>query len=170
MTWPQAWSVRPKVFDKLQSAMRIALSDGKDGINDNGENTDMRSIKEKVIVFRKWLIDDEQRKETYTKMLKQIDKYWEKLFADPLPVVTPEGIVYIQPQRTKNILEQMFREEKHQGRKKSGTASLSKVLKAMLAETPLVQNLRNSEYMDIILDGCSTLAERFSRIDAGLVQ
>jgi len=161
---------KAKVFDKLRSAMRIALPDGKDGINDNGENADMRSIKEKVIVFRKWLIGDEQRKETYTKMLKQIDKYWEKLFADPLPVLTPEGIVYIQPQRTNNILEQMFREEKHQGRKKSGTASLSKVLKAMLAETPLIQNLRNSEYMDIILDGCSTLAERFSRIDAGLVQ
>jgi hypothetical protein len=64
----------------------------------------------------------------------------------------------------------MFREEKRRSRKKSGTASLSKVLKAMLAETPLVQNLRNSEYMDVVLDGCTTLAERFSRIDAGLVK
>ena len=161
---------KAKVFDKLRSAMRIALPDGKDGIKDNGENTDMKSIEKKVIAFRKWLIDDDQRKETYAKMLKQIDKYWEKLFADPLPVVTSEGIVYIQPQRTNNILEHMFREEKHQGRKKSGTASLNKVLKAMLAETPLVRNLRNSEYMDIILDGCSTLAERFSRIDTALVQ
>jgi hypothetical protein len=103
-------------------------------------------------------------------MLKQIDNYWEKLFADPLPVVTPEGLVYIQPQRTNNILERMFREEKRRSRKKTGTASLNKVLKAMLAETPLVQNLRNREYMGIVLDGCSTLAERFSRIDAGLVQ
>ena len=154
-----------KVFDKLRSAMRIALPDGKDGINDNGANTDIRSIEEKVIAFRKWLIDDYERKETYTKMLKQIDEYWEKLFADPLPVVTPEGIVYIQPQRTNNILEQMFRDEKRRARKKSGTASLNKVLKAMLAETPLVQNLRNREYIDIILDGCSTLEERFCQID-----
>jgi hypothetical protein len=158
-----------KVFDKLRSAMRIALPDGKDGINDNGANTDIRSIEEKVIAFRKWLIDDYERKETYTKMLKQIDKYWEKLFADPLPVVTPEGIVYIQPQRTNNILEQMFRDEKRRARKKSGTASLNKVLKAMLAETPMVQNLRNREYIDIILDGCSTLAERFFQIDTALV-
>ena len=161
---------KAKVFDKLRSAMRIALPDGNDGINDNGENTDMKSIEEKVIDFRKWLIGDDRRKSTYAKMLKQLDKYWEKLFADPLPVVTPEGVVYIQPQRTNNILERMFREEKRRSRKKSGTASLNKVLRAMLAETPLVQNLRNKEYMDIVLDGCSTLAERFSQIDAGLVK
>ncbi len=129
----------------------------------------MKSIEEKVIDFRKWLIGDDRRKSTYAKMLKQIDKYWEKLFADPLPVVIPEGGVYIQTQRTNNILERMFREEKRRSRKKSGTASLNKVLKAMLAETPLVQNLRNKE-LDIVLDGCSTLAERFSQIDAGLVQ
>ena len=106
----------------------------------------------------------------YAKMLEQLDKYWVKLFADPLPVVTPEGILYIQPQRTNNILERFFRGEKRRSRKKSGTASLSKVLKAALADTPLVQNLKNCEYMDIILNGCPSLAERFSQIDAHLVQ
>lgn len=158
------------VFDKLRTAMRIALPDGKDGINDNGENTDIKSIEEKVTYFREWLISDDHRKETYAEMLKQLDKYWGKLFADPLPVIASDGIVYIQPQRTNNILERMFREEKRRSRKKSGTASLNKTLKAMLAETPLVQNLQNTEYMEIILDGCSTLAERFSRINVGLVQ
>jgi hypothetical protein len=44
------------------------------------------------------------------------------------------------------------------------------VLKTALADTPLVQNLKNSEYMDIILNDCSSLAERFSKIDANLVQ
>jgi hypothetical protein len=161
---------KANVFDKLRTAMRIALPDGKDGINDNGENTDIRSIEEKVTDFREWLISDVRRKETYAEMLKQLDKYWGKLFADPLPVIASGGIVYIQPQRTNNILERMFREEKRRSRKKSGTASLNKTLKAMLAETPLIQNLQNTEYMEIILDGCSTLAERFSRINVGLVQ
>ena len=49
-------------------------------------------------------------------------------------------------------------------------ASLSRVLKTALADTPLVQNLKNREYMEIILNGCSSLAERFSQIDAHLVQ
>ena len=100
---------KAEVFDKLRTAMRIALPESKNGINDNGDDADMKSIEEKVTAFRKWLVSDKQRKLTYAKMLEQIDKYWEKLFADPLPVTTPEGVLYIQPQRTNNILERFFR-------------------------------------------------------------
>ena len=161
---------KSEVFDQLRSAMRIALPENKDGINDDGDNADMKSIEGRVVAFRKSLTGDKRRKSMYSKMLKQIDKYWEKLFADPLAVATPEGIVYIQPQRTNNILERFFRGEKRRSRKKNGMVSLNKVLRAALAETPLVQNLHNAEYMDIVLNGCSTLAERFSHIDACLVQ
>lgn len=161
---------KAQVFDNLRMAMRIALPESKCGINDNGDEMDIKNIEEKVTVFRKWLTGDTQRKKTYAKMLEQIDKYWEKLFADPLPVSTSEGVVYIQPQRTNNILERFFREEKRRGRKKSGTASMSKLLKSLLADTPLVQNLKNAEYMEIILNGCPNLAERFAKIDAHLVQ
>lgn len=158
-----------KVFDKLRKAMRIALPEGKNGVNDNGDDADMKSIEENVTAFRKWLLSDDRRKATYGKMIAQLDKYWNKLFADPLPVVTSEGTLYLQPQRTNNILERFFRGEKRRGRKKSGMASLSKVLKTALADTPLVQNLKNSDYMEIILNGCSNLAERFSQIDAHLL-
>lgn len=150
--------------------MRIALPEGKNGINDNGDNTNIKSIEEKVTAFRKWLVSDECRKTTYASMIAQLDKYWVKLFADPLLVVTPKGALYIQPQRTNNILERFFRGEKRRGRKKSGMASLNMLLKTVLADTPLVQNLKNSEYMEIILNGSSSLAERFSQIDAHLVQ
>ena len=94
-----------------------------------------------------------------------MEKYWEKLFADPLIVNTSEGQLTISPQRTNNMLERFFRGEKRRFRQKSGTAVLSRTLKAMLAETPLVRNLDNDEYYSIILNGCSTLAERFSQID-----
>jgi transposase-like protein len=158
------------VFDKLRCAMRIALPEGKKGINDNGDSTDMKTIEEKVTSFRKWLIDNKHRKKTYANMVAQIDKYWEKLFADPILVTTPDGDRTVQPQRTNNILERFFRNEKRRGRKKTGMASLNKMLKAILADTPLVRNLKNSEYMRIILNGCPNLAERFSQIDAHLVQ
>lgn len=158
------------VFDKLRKAMRIAIPEGKKGINDDGEDADIKSIKEKVTKFKTWLIENERRKKTYSKMIKQLDKYWIRLFADPLPVVTPEGIITIVPQRTNNILERFFRGEKRRGRKKSGTASLTKALKATLAETPLVQNLKNREYTEIILNGSANLAERFAKIDARMVQ
>jgi len=161
---------KAKVFDELRTAMRIALPESKHGINDNGDDADMKSIKEKVTAFRKWLVSNKRRETTYAKMIEQLDKYWVKLFADPLLVVTPKGNFYILLQRTNNILERFFRGEKQRGRKKSGTASLNKVLKAALASTPLVQNLTNNDYMEVLLNGCSNLPERFSQIDAHLVQ
>lgn len=160
---------KAEVFNKLRTAMRIALPEGKNGINDNGDNTNIKSIEEKVTAFRNGLVRDECRKTTYASMIAQLDKYWVKLFADPLLVVTPTGVRYIQPQRTNNILERFFRGEKRRGRKKSGMASLNMLLKTGIKDTPLVQNLKNSEYMEIILNGSSSLAERFSQIDAHLI-
>lgn len=78
-------------------------------------------------------------------MIKQLDKYWEKLFADPIEVKTSHGIFKIAPQRTNNILEQFFRGEKRRIRKKTGTSSLSKSLKTILADTPFVKNLEKPE-------------------------
>jgi len=124
-----------------------------------------KTIEKNVTDFRGWLVSDEKRKETYRKMIEQMDKYWEKLFADPFVVNTPEGQVRITPQRTNNILERFFRGEKRRDRKKSGTASLNKTLKTILADTLLIRNLKNDEYLRIILNGCFTLAERFSHID-----
>lgn len=103
-------------------------------------------------------------------MINQMDKYWEKLFAGPILVDTSEGLVPIAPQRTNNILERFFRGEKRRGRKKSGTVSLNKMLKTILADTPLVRNLENQEYRKVILNGCASLAERFSQIDDKLVR
>ena len=106
----------------------------------------------------------------YQKMLDQIDKYWEKLFADPIQVDTPEGKVAIQPQRTNNIMERFFRDLKTGYRRKSGHNGLSKTLQAMLADTPLVKNLQNESYVKILLDGKPTLAARFAEIDSESVR
>ncbi|GAH50103.1 unnamed protein product [marine sediment metagenome] len=103
-------------------------------------------------------------------MLAQIEEYWDKLFSDPIVVDTPHGKITILPQRTNNIIEQLFREVKRWFRKKSGMKSLSKILKGILADTPFIKNLENPEYMKIILDGKSYLEEGFAEIDAKLVR
>lgn len=161
---------KAEVFDKLREALRIALPEGKNGLNDDGDETDIKTIEKNVTDFRGWLVSDETRNKTYRKMIEQMDKYWGKLFADPFVVNTPEGQVRITPQRTNNILERFFRGEKRRDRKKSGTASLNKTLKTILADTLLIRNLKNDEYLRIILNGCSTLEERFSLIDDKIVR
>lgn len=163
--------VRARVFDDLRQALRIALPEGKRGLNDDGDGTDMKTIEEKVKAFRQRITSDHNiaGKPEYKNMILQIDTYWEKLFADPIAVDTPEGKVFIQPQRTNNILERFFRDIKKRARKRTGTISLNKTLKTILADTPLVKNLDNEQYLKIILDGCHTLEERFARIDSNMV-
>ena len=152
-------------FKKLREALRIAVPNSNQGLNDDGQEADIKSIEEKVKRFRKEIMPDKD----YSKMTEQIDKYWDKLFADPITVNTPTGQLNIQPQRTNNVLERFFRDLKRRNRKRSGTLSLNKTLRSILADTPLVKNLDNPDYVSIILDGCSTLEERFARIDSCMV-
>ena len=155
-----------RIFDQLREAMRIAQPDSRAGLNEEGD-ADISTIQARVTLFR----HSEEIKElaamtiAYQKMVKQIDKYWDKLFADPIQVATPTGPVSLQPQRTNNILEQFFRYLKRIGRRRSGNHALTKTLKTMLAQTPLVKNLDNPQYMEIILNGKESLAERFAEID-----
>jgi hypothetical protein len=160
---------KAEVFDKLREALQIALPDGKNGLNDNGDEKDIKTIEKKVSDFKEWLTSDKGRKNTYAKMIEQIEKYWSKLFADPIVVNAGENQAVIIPQRTNNILERFFRNEKKRNRRRSGTVSLNKTLKTILADTPLINNLKNEKYMQIILKGCASLEERLSQIDAKLV-
>jgi len=154
------------IFEALRVAMRIACPENNQALNDEGDK-DIKTIKGRVIKFRHCAKVEALAKNdiSYRKMLKQIDKYWDKLFADPIQIETPTGNIQIQPQRTNNLMEQSFRFLKRDRRKKSGQHSLSKTLKGMLADTPLVRNLSNPEYMIILLQGKKDLASRFADID-----
>ncbi len=159
---------RCQVFDTLRKAMRIALPDGKNGLNDDGTDRAISSICSAIQKFRckldnhkKWSVD-----KLCQKMAKQIDKWNKKLFADPIEVDTPQGTISIYPQRTNNILEQFFRGIRRGQRRKTGNNSIRPMLQTMLADTPLVKNLDNDEYMKILLDGKSNLEELFADLDS----
>jgi len=159
------------IFDALRDAMRIACPDSGQGLNDEGDG-DIQTIERRVTAFRhSQQIETLAASDTsYHKMVKQIDKYWGKLFADPIAVDTPAGRLTVQPQRTNNLMEQSFRFLKRDGRKKSGQKTLGRTLVGMLADTPLVRNLDNPAYMRILLDGKQSLAERFADVDIELVR
>lgn len=155
-----------EVFDKLRDAMRMALPDGNNGLNDNGDDSDIKTIEQQVKKYKGWLTENYSNKNDYKKMIAQIEKYWEKLFADPITTHTPDGEIKIQPQRTNNILEQFFRRIKALFIRKSGIKSMSDALRTMLDHLPLIKNLGNPDYMAILLNGKKTLEERFAKIDS----
>ena len=159
------------VFDRLRDAMRIALPEGNGGLNDTGE-ADMRTIREKVTAFR----NDEQIKRLgaadrdYAKMIRQIDKYWDRLFTEPLVVNCDRGTIEIQPQRTNNLMEQFFRGMKRDERRKGGNCSLERTLTTMAEDVPFTRNLKNPDYLRIILKGEETLAKSFAKIDRKVIR
>jgi hypothetical protein len=157
---------RALVFDRLRKAMRIALVDGDNGLNYDGTSKAMTSIRKGVEQFRHELEIDPKlvNDQLCRKMAMQIDKYRDNLFADPIEVETLNGIVTIYPQRTNNIMEQFFRGVRSGHRRKSGNDSMSRTLQTMLADTPLVKNLDNQEYVKILLNGKTNLEELFAEV------
>ncbi|GAB6194664.1 hypothetical protein JCM39068_44230 [Desulfocastanea catecholica] len=157
---------RSQTFDLLRKAMRIALPGGGNGLNDDGTPEDMASIRQGVARFREELEKDPKftADRLSQKMAEQIDKYGDKLFAEPIEVMTPQGKALIYPQRTNNILEQFFRGVRRGHRRKTGNNSMHRVLQTMLADTPLVKNLDNPAYMEILLDGKENLVELFAEL------
>jgi len=130
--WQTVEAIEEKisVFEKLRKAMRIAPQSGRNGLNDEGQNGDIRTIEKRVNKFRAWLTGRKNYPQDpdAQKMIAQIDKYWDKLFADPITVQTPSGPILIQPQRTNNILEQFFRSLKRANRRRTGNASSRRML------------------------------------------
>lgn len=163
---------RAAIFDQLRAAMRIAPKDGTAGLNSGDDPVAMPAIRTGVTRFRTKL-DAEPKLLTDTlcrRMAAQIDTYAEKLFADPIAVQTPNGPVLIQPQRTNNSMERVFRDLSRGHRRRTGTGTMDRSLRAMLADTPLVRNLDNPAYMDILLNGNETLEQVFAQISADEVR
>ncbi len=158
---------RARLFDDLRGKMRIADPSGRNGLNDDGSNKSMNSIQKAVGQFRSKLDKNTRYKRDLLcqKLAKQIDKYDERLFADPIEVDTPSGKITIHPQRTNNLLEQFFRGLRRDHRRKTGNNSMRRVLHAMLADTPLIKNLENPEYMRLLLNGKKNLEEVFAELE-----
>ena len=156
------------IFDRLRKALRIAPPGGKDGLNDDGTAEAMSTIRQGVEQFRRELVEDPKLSadSLCRKMTEQIDKYGDKLFADPINVTTANGTIIIYPQRTNNILEQFSRRIRRGHRRKTGNDSMGRTLQTMLANTPLVKNLDNSNYMKLLLDGKANLEELFAEVGA----
>ena len=158
---------RYEIFDDLREKMHIAEPDNKKGLNDDGTDQSMATIQQGVKQFRSRLQTDRALADDTLccKVAKQIDKYSSKLFADPIEVNTSSGSMTIHPQRTNNMLEQFFRNLRRGHRRKSGNNSMRRVLQAMLADTPLVKNLDNPRYMEILLNGKKSLEELFADLE-----
>jgi hypothetical protein len=161
-----------QLFDQLRQALHIAPVSGHQGLNHDGEAVEMKTLERAVAVFTQQVRvrPDYSTTPAFQKMLEQIERYGPKLFAQPLVVSTPQGARTIQPQRTNNLMERFFRDFKRHCRHKTGCQALGRTLRTMLADTTLVHNLQNPEYLKILLDGQPSLEALFAQIDPASVR
>ncbi|MCP4402162.1 MAG: hypothetical protein GY801_33275 [bacterium] len=91
-----------ELCDTRRKALQIALPDSTKGLNDSGRDVDMNTIEQAVRNVRTTVMKSNTSDEdtAYQKMLAQVDRYWDKLFAAPISVETPPGTYILHPQRT----------------------------------------------------------------------
>jgi hypothetical protein len=167
-----AIDLKIQVFDRLRQAMRIAEIGGAAGLNSGSRPQAMGPIQKAVKQFRQEITSRSDYASTahWQALIGQIDKYKDKLFADPITVPAPGGTQLIQPQRTNNVMERFFRDFRRGARRRTGHNSIGRLLQSMIADTPLVRNLENPHYLKILLNGQATLEERFALIDVETVR
>jgi hypothetical protein len=160
------------VFDQLRQAFHLAPQTPGPGLNHDGEPVPIDVIEKQVLACRAQIlarpVDDSTP--DLIKMIAQIDRYRPKLFAQPLTVATPQGPQLLQPQRTNNVMERLFRDFKRGCRHKTGQNALGRTLRTMLADTLLVKNLQNEAYLKVLLNGHASLEELFAAIDPAAVR
>ena len=160
-------NTKAEVFDQLRQAFHLAADTDPAGLNHDGDDVPLSVVETQVQAWRKQLLARAPDAATpaFAPMLAQLDQYWPQLFAPPLIVQTPQGPRTLQPQRTNNLMERCFRDLKRGFRRKTGQNALGRTLRTMLAQTPLVNNLKNEAYLKILLQGHSTLEDLFAAIE-----
>lgn len=163
---------RAPLFDRLRQAMRLAEPGAHSGLNDDGGDTPVPAIMERVDRLCREIREDDElmRDRLVVAMLAQIDARHDMLFAGPVELETPAGKRLVQPQRTNNIIERFFRWLNRGICRRTGRTAGETDIDRIPVEAPLVANLDDPRYLEALLDGAHTLAERMARIDRGILR
>lgn len=160
-----------RLFDRLRDAMRLARPGSRAGLNDDGGDTPVPEVMESVDRLCREIRGDDtlMRDRHVAAMLDRIDARHGLLFAGPVEMRTPAGKRLVQPQRTNNIIERFFRRLNRGICKRTGRAAGEADIDRVPVDAPLVANLDDPRYLEAILDGSPTLADRMARIDRRLL-
>lgn len=162
------------MFTELRAALGVAPIStclGRRQIEAPGDGREGARIRRRVTAWLPRLeqsiqsISEPTVKHSFIQMKERILEYWEKLFADPL-VRTVNGTKRVfHLHRTNNIMEQQFRQLAYSYRRIHGNHSVRRNLEHVPEQMPLVQNLKNANYVKLIFENTSQIAKRFSMIN-----
>ena len=97
-------------------------------------------------------------------ILKYFNKYMDKLFGHPV-ILDGDGTVIAVVQRTNNVDEHFFGNEKQQLRRRVGRAHLGRDLEDQPPQAALAANLRHPGYVQILCGSLELLHNAFANLD-----
>lgn len=97
-------------------------------------------------------------------ILKYFNKYKAQLFGHPV-IFDNDGAIIAVVQRTNNVDEHFFGNEKQQLRRRVGRAHLGRDLEDQPAQAALAANLRHHDYVQILCGSLENLHNAFAELD-----
>jgi len=165
-----------RIFERFRSALRICPKGGKERRNDHGAPETLSPKRHKAVLEKLYASLKKKARSGRSGgppqkaariVIDHLDKYWRFLFGH---VIRKGGREIVVP-RTNNVEESLFRLVKRQCRRLHGRGHLCRDMDAMLPGTPLVLNLRNASYCDVVYGSADPgkIAEVFSDVDPSAV-
>jgi hypothetical protein len=173
------YEIKLAVFSELREALGTVPENVKNGFSnmkETGTHKELKAIKKAVAEFETNLKDriknttDKQLRKSLKKIIDKLKEYGKGLFSDPF-VVEINGkkrIIFIL--RTNNILEQHFRRFNYWCRRIHGNHSVRRNLENIPEQIPLVENLKNPNYMQLIFGNDTKIAKKFATVDVKIVR
>lgn len=167
------------VFSDLREAFGTApksVNNGLTQMKETASNGEHQKIKKAVQKFLKQIektigkTKDEQLCDSFNKVISKINEYGERLFADPLVIEVNGEKKLLFMHRTNNILEHRFRGFNYGFRRIHGNHSVRRNLENIPEQLPLIENLKNPNYVKLIFGNETNIAEKFAEVDVKLIR
>jgi len=175
----EQYEAKLAVFSELREAFGTTPKSVNNGLTKMKEVTtykEHRKIKNDVQKLLKTIAknnkkeQDKNVRDLFQKMINKINKYGERLFVDPLVVEVNDEKRTFFIHRTNNIVEQLFRWLNYGFRRIHGNHSIRRNLENIPEQLPLVENLKNPNYIKLIFGEEKNIAEKFSEIDVKIIR
>ena len=172
------YEIKHSVFSQLRDALGTVPRDVNNGLcqmKETGTHTELRTIKTAVANFKTDLrekiktTDDKSLGNSFQKIINKLKQHRKRLFSDPLTVYIngEKRIIFIL--RTNNILEQHFRRFNYWCRRIHGNHSVRRNLENIPEQFPMVENLKNPNYVQLIFGDENKIAEQFAKVDKNII-
>lgn len=155
-------------FDRLRNIMRIAMPGDKNGLNDPGKiktEKELTDVETELKNYLQYLDKQKYKSQKVQAVIKQLEKYWDMIFAGGIKTTVQGQSKTIIPQRTNNISEQFYRRLKQLLRRLHGNSNVNKDLLYLPEEIALIENLSNHQYIKNLMKSEYQLTCEFAKLD-----